>query len=53
MAITSKLQFAVVGFLLSLFVEPSEARRRGGIFELLFSEEAEPVWIGKLPILNK
>jgi len=52
MAINSKLQFALVGFLLSLIVDPSEAGKLG-IFVVLFSEGAEPVWIGKLPILNK
>jgi len=49
MAIISKLQFALVGFLLSLFVDPSEAGPRG-IFRIF---EDNPVWTGKLPILNK
>merc|ERR1712223_1565701 len=39
---------ALVCFLLSLFVDPSEAGRRGGggIFVVIFSEESGPVWIG-------
>merc|ERR1712223_1588614 len=45
MAIISKLQLALVCFLFSLLVEPSEAGRRG-IFVVLFSSEAGPVWIG-------
>ena len=56
MAIISKLPLALVCFLLSLFVDPSEAGTRGifgDIYVVLFSSEAEPVWIGKLPILNK
>merc|ERR1712048_843830 len=45
MAIISKLQLVLVCFLFSLLVEPSEAGRRG-IFVVLFSSEAGPVWIG-------
>merc|ERR1712156_87860 len=48
MAIISKLQLALVCFLLSLFIDPSEAGRRGGggIFVVIFGEESGPVWIG-------
>merc|ERR1712083_570438 len=45
MAIISKLQLALVCFLFSLLVEPSEAGRRG-IFVVLFSSEAGPVFLG-------
>merc|ERR1712223_105288 len=55
MAIISKLQLALVCFLFSLLVDPSEARGRGGgrsrgggggFFVVIFGSESTPVWIG-------
>merc|ERR1712048_352890 len=55
MAIISKLQLALVYFLFSLLVDPSEARGRGGgrsrgggggFFVVIFGSESTPVWIG-------
>ena len=61
MAIISKLQLALVCFLFSLLVDPSEARGRGGgrsrgggggFFVVIFGSESPPVWIGKLSTKN-
>ena len=52
MEIMSKIQIPLVGFLLSLLVDPSEAGRGGSIFILIFSPEAGPVWFGKFLITD-